>query len=212
MAEGDRERDVHSGGMRVRKPDLTFHNPYPWMGDAEAMVYLELEKRHVPFSWRYFDGTAVNFQQVLKGQYYPEFTLKDYRLVILVIGNYFGTLPGVIDKTSLAQVLLEADGWKVLTLFEDDVRRGVSDLLDKQAPQLIHPAITGSIAANPYGVPNFIKARNKTLVNRRSGHYAQAGSPKEGTRTDEHRLSRARQRRLGESGRLRRGIRRLKAR
>lgn len=207
MAEGSRERSTKPNqGARVRKPQLKFYNPYPWMSDAEAMVHLELEKRNVPFSWRWFDGDAPNFTELLKGQYYPEFTLKEYRIVIVVQGNYFSTLPGVLDKTALAQVTLQADGWKFYVLWENDIKAGVADLIDRTIPELVHPAIQGPPRPNPYGVPNFMQTRKRLLVNRRAGHSAH-GSPKGGTHSNERRLGR-KSRRFGELGRRRRGLRR----
>lgn len=125
-------------------------------------MHLELERRQVPFSWRYFD--AFDQAPTLMGlmpDFAPEFTLREYRMVILVIGGFWGTLPGIIDKNALAEVLLEEDGWTVLALNEFDIRANVKLLLDVGA--LAAAAIKGPIRVNPYGVPTFMAQRRANL-------------------------------------------------
>src|SRR5690606_35314459 len=89
-----------------------FVNPYPWMSSTEARVHLWLEYRQVPFSWRWFDGYSPNLSYLMP-DFHPEFTLKEYKVVILVIGTFWGTVPGILDRNALAQVLLEEEGWTV---------------------------------------------------------------------------------------------------
>lgn len=147
---------------RVRAPDFEWQNPYPHMSSIEAMVHLELERREVPFSWRYFDGDAIHFKALMPS-FAPEFTLREYRVVILIIGNFFGALPGVIDSNSLAASLLEADGWKVVILFEGDIRKDVKALIDKELPQLVSPTVKGEPRPNPYGNVDLMKGRREAL-------------------------------------------------
>ncbi len=156
MAEGSRQR----GGKLPRNSgggfNISFSNPYPWMSSIEAMVHLALEEHRVPFSWRYFDGYAPDFTELLVNTgYQPEFTLSEYKVVILVTSTFFGTLPGVLDKTALATVTLEADGWQVVNLFDPEIRsQGAWSLLIKALPSL--GSITGPVKINPYGRPNLI--------------------------------------------------------
>lgn len=153
-------------GIKVPPPRylLEFINPYPWMSDPEAMVYLDLERRQVPFSWRYFDGEALNFQYLFKtDRYDPEFTLKEYKAVIIVLGSFFGTIPAVLDKAALAKVALEADGWDVALLYEDDIRKNVAEAIDRELPKLAHPTILGDPRQPPMGVPDFMEKRREQL-------------------------------------------------
>ena len=133
------------------------------MSEIEAMVHLDLEARRVPFSWRYFDGNSVTLK-TLAPDFNPEFTLKDFKLVILIIGNFWGTLPSILDVNALAQVALENDGWKVVSLFEDEIRKDVHQLIDRKLPELVNPAITGPPVVNPYGVPDFMSKRRQQLA------------------------------------------------
>ena len=152
------------GGFGRRK-HLEFVNPYPWMSSVEAMVHLELERRGIPFSWRHFDGVATTFQYLIP-DFQPEFTLKEHRLVILILGEFFGTLPSILEKNALAQVLLEEDGWKCAILNEFDIReRGAEVVLNEAAPVLLRPVAYGQPRVNPHGVPDFMARRRQQLQN-----------------------------------------------
>ncbi len=141
-----------------------FQNPYPWMSEVEAMVHLELEKRQVPFSWRYFNALdlAPNLA-LLMPDFAPEFTLREYKYAILVIGEFFGTLPTVLDRNAFAQVLLEEDGWTVAILFESEIRDDVAKAIDLKLPLLVGAVIKGPQVPNPYGVPDFMAKRREQL-------------------------------------------------
>lgn len=149
--------------IKVTKPNTEFVNPYPWMSSVEAMVHLELERREVPFSWRYFDGESALLSELMP-DFTPEFTLREYKAVILVIGLFWGTLPGVLDKNALCKVLLEAEGWTVVTLFEQDIRSDVAGALDRALPQLKNPAIKGKPRPNPYGQVDLMAARRQQIA------------------------------------------------
>lgn len=156
---------------RVRTGGFGFINPYPHMADAEAMVHLELEHRHIPFSWRYFDGESPWLAELLP-DYAPEFTLREHKLVIIVVGSYFGTLPSVLDRTALAQAALEEDGWKVVSLYAFDIERdGAKVTLDKQVPELSRPVARGERRDSPYDPPTYfeeLRERISALALRRS--------------------------------------------
>lgn len=159
-------------GYRLRKlkkrrqppPNLEFQNPFPYMSSVEARIYLMLSGMNIPFSWRAFNGSAELFQELLPG-FTPEFTLPDYKAVILVLGTYYGTLPGVLDKNALAKAALEADGWRCALLWEADVVRDVRGAVFAELPDLQHPTITGPEYPNIYGVqPNYIANRRQRLL------------------------------------------------
>lgn len=135
---------------RTRKPiretgyNYKFVNPFPQMSETEAMVYVFLEGLGVPFSWRKFDAQelAPNLMMIDPG-FTPEFTLKEFKSVILVVGSYWGNLPNVLDRNIVAQFLLEADGWHVAILFEADIRKDVAQAVFKQLPNLNGNTIRG---------------------------------------------------------------------
>jgi len=172
----------------------------PWMSEPEAMVHLELERRQVPFSWRYFDGVSPAIAAVMP-DFAPEFTLREYKVVILIIGLFFGEIPGVLDKNALAAALLEGDGWKVVNLYETDIRADVSGLLDKEVPVLKNPSVTGKPRPNPFGIPDFMARRREQLQGQ--GLSRAKFATKGGTRA----VSRRRRRTFGSSdaGRRRAG-------
>lgn len=139
------------------KRDL-FHNPFAYMSTPEAMVKLQLDKLRVPYSWRFFDGDAPVVQQIIP-DFAPEFTLREYRVVIVVLGGFFGTIPGVLDKTALAQVALEQDGWKMAILFQVDILRDPYQAITTALPELRHPIFTGGERANPLGAADILLER-----------------------------------------------------
>lgn len=150
MAEGGRIRAAERG-QEIGRDVLEFVNPYPWMSSTEARVHLALEEAGVPFSWRWFDGESPTFNQLLVNQgFQPEFTLLEHKAVVMVQGGFWGFLPGVLDKVALAQVALEADGWRVCVLFGTDIDAGNAwPEMKKVIPEL--GTIKGPIRPNPYG-------------------------------------------------------------
>jgi len=164
------------------------------MSTIEAMVHLDLERRQVPFSWRYFDGEAVHFKTLMPS-FAPEFTLREYKVVILIIGDFWGTLPGVLDSNALAMTLLEADGWKVVTFYEADIRRGVKELIDKELPELVGPVIRGEPRPNPYGNVDLMATRRANLSGQalaRARFALEPSSPSGGTGSESGRRRRRR--------------------
>lgn len=149
------ERVRHQTGTKLdngsSNPD--FINPFSYESAPEAAVQLELENRYVPFSYRYFDGIAPHLKALIPA-YAPEFTLVDYKLVIIIVGDFFGQLPGILDQAALAQVLLEQDGWKQVAWSETEIKTlGVSALIQRDLPQLQNPVIKGPEHLSPVGHP-----------------------------------------------------------
>lgn len=122
----------------------------------DAMVYRELQIRQVSFSYRWFNPTWSPKLKAIIPDYHPEFTLPQYRVVIIVLGSFWGSLPGIIDRNALAKTVLEAEGWKVVIWNELDIRRNIVALFSKELPQLDKPAVKGTLIPSPYGIPNYL--------------------------------------------------------
>lgn len=142
----ERERNARKRGIRLNPP-TRLRSPYPWMSYPEAIVQQDLERRGVPFAWRKFDGdvsSAPDFIYLMP-DYSPTFVLREYKVAIFVIQPFFGTIPGVLDKVGLAVALLEADHWKAVLIYQQDVYEGrVASEIDRQAPELAHPTVRGT--------------------------------------------------------------------
>jgi hypothetical protein len=162
----DRGNKARRRKGRVRWNRNLFVNPYPWMSDIEARVHLYLEDKQVPFSWRYMNvpDSEIPHLRMLMPAYHAEFTLKDYKIAIVVMGNFYGTLPGVLDKHALAQVALEEDGWKCALLWEDELRIDIHSTMHRELPELQNPHIRGGPAENPWGLrPTYMDTRRGWL-------------------------------------------------
>lgn len=125
------------------------------MPSTDARVYLELTRRRIPFSYRFFNHFDPYIAQLLPG-WAPEFTLRDFKIVIVVKGTFFGQIPGVLMKDVLASVILQQSGWKFLTWHEFDIVSNVGKLVDS-VPELRSPAKTGGVYRNPYGTPDIME-------------------------------------------------------
>lgn len=157
------------------------------MSLPDALVHMELERQNLPFSYRYFKtewcpGLVELFREQ-PNPWTPEFTLPQYKTVIIIIGFYFGSIPGIIDANALGKVFLESQGWKVVIWFQNEIEGspGPTGLLARDLPNLLKGKIHGPPIANPYGLPNFLsglrshRAHNKKLITktretRTSGH------------------------------------------
>ena len=194
--------------VRVVRPE--FINPYPWMSAVEAMVHLELERRRIPFAWRYFDGHSDYLDQLVPG-WVPEFTLLEYKTVIHIVGEWWGTLPGVVEEAALAQVCLEEDGWRFLTLFGRDIESlGADRALHELAPDLSRPHITGGVKDSPYDPPTYMqelrRAAGARALRRSKFAYDETDAQKEPQNSDTR--SDRRSRRTSRQRRSRRSYRR----
>lgn len=163
----DEDGYVRKPGRFQRTRSYQFTNPYPQMSEPEARVFLFLKGLGVPFSWRQFDGQAQAPQfMAYMPSYVPEFTLSEYKIVILVIGSYWGTLPGILDFALTAQLFLEADGWKVAALNEQEISNDIAKAVFDALPQLNAPTIRG-------GPKNFPEDYDKAY-NERRRQYARS--------------------------------------
>lgn len=141
-----------------------FLNPFTYMSSDEARVTLELYNRNVPFTYRWFDdgGTAPTVHKLIP-DFAPEFTMSEYKTVIMVQGTFWGTLTGVLDQEALAKVLLEHDGWKCIILFDVDIVHNLKSTLDKEFPASVHPLITGGEKPSPFAPPHWMFTRRQFL-------------------------------------------------
>lgn len=149
---------VRKPGRNQRPKSYQFVNPYPQMSETEARVFIFLRGLGVPFSWREFDGQAPQFKEFMPS-YSPEFTLSEYKIVILIVGSYWGNLPGILETTLTAQLLLEADGWKVAKIWEQEIRNDVAKAILDKLPELKASTIRG-------GPKNFPESYDKTYLDR----------------------------------------------
>lgn len=140
-----------------------FVNPFPWMSAPEAMIQLLLMENSIPFSWRYFNDVSPTLALLLP-DYHPEFTLRDYRIVIQIFGTYYGSLPGQLDRDALGAVALQEDGWRIVQLWEGDIYADLQGALYRQAPELRVPTIRGTPYPSPFERPNYIETRRKWLT------------------------------------------------
>lgn len=151
---------VRKPGRNQRPKSYQFVNPYPQMSETEARIFIFLRGLGVPFSWRQFDGKAQapQFSEFMPS-FVPEFTLTEYKIVILTIGSYWGTLPGILDNNGLAAAFLEADGWKVALIWEQEIRNDVAKAILDKLPELKASTIRG-------GPKNFPESYDKTYLDR----------------------------------------------
>jgi hypothetical protein len=151
-----RRRYKSRGGARAQER-LDFINPWPNLPSTDARVMIRLNQMRVPYSYRYFNADNPYIKTLLPG-WAPEFTLKDYKLVILVVGSFFGNIPSVISQNALATVILQQEGWKVLTWHEVDIVSRL-DWLFAQEPKLRNPVKLGPPYKNPFeaSLPNIME-------------------------------------------------------
>lgn len=159
------QRVRHSPGAHVDKRSAKndFINPFDYESSIDARVQLELEHLYIPFSYRYFDGDAPTIHKLIPA-YEPEFTLKEYKVVIITIGNFYGSLPGSLDQAALAKVLLEQDGWRQIAWYESEIRGvGVASLIQRDLPELEYGWVQGPERPSPVGHPLTLETRRRWL-------------------------------------------------
>lgn len=164
--EGDNARN--QGGVIPTGNKPTFVNPYSYMSAVDARIAEYLLEIGVRFAYDYFDQQgqppAQHMKQLIPN-FAPPFTLPDYRVVILVQSDFWGTLPGVINQNALAEVLLHADGWKAVTWTAAEITGlpGVAGLFSRDLTEVVDGVAKGAEIPSPYGRPNTWNRRRRIL-------------------------------------------------
>lgn len=183
-----RDKKKHVGVAELKTPNHPV-NPYPWLGQGEAFILELLQERNLPFAHRWFPNLAATapLTAQLIPDFAPEFVLPAYKTVIMVLGNYYGTLPGILDRNALAQALLTQDGWTSDFLLQQDIERDPAAALDSKFPNLPKNAggpFASNQLANPYGEPHFLIHTRQGIVRHfKVNPNIHQRSVKEGTRS-----------------------------
>lgn len=113
-----------------------------WQGTRlEALVWLELARRHVPFYYKYPWGSVPFLEQ----SFYLDFYLPDYRMVIEVQGTYWASLPWQMQKDALKRAVLSALGYQVYVFYDFQLQTpGDARKLLDSIPGMERPAIQGA--------------------------------------------------------------------
>jgi hypothetical protein len=120
----------------------------PWV---DAYVWIALTQRGVPFHYRYFSGVSPMLRELMP-DWAPEFTITKAKVVIILLGAFWGNIPSVIDRTALASAILKSEGWTVYVVHEFDVRaRGVDTVLNGLTKLR---GVTGGPLKQPFGLPD----------------------------------------------------------
>lgn len=180
---GQRRRYDKGPGVKVRR-EFTFVNPWPWMPGTDARVQLKLLQLQVPFSYRYFNSELDILTDLLPG-WQPEFTLRDYKTVIVVIGAFFGGIPSVVAENQLARVVLEGQGWRWVELQQGDIERDLDGALKGKIPGLAKGK-RGLPYINPYAAEvktqmDAYRAMSAASPRRRSARHLVRGSTNDGS-------------------------------
>ena len=125
--------------------DIGFTDYFPDVAGTrpEKMVFNELAKRHINFSFGVYFGD-IPFTTDRSERYRPDFLLPDYRIVIDVQGVYWHTRVGKFESDYIRAAMLEAAGWRFYGLTDTQILAGVEQALDT-IPELVHPTITGNM-------------------------------------------------------------------
>ena len=164
--EGDNGKN--QGGTYETPKNVSFVNPYFYMSSIDARIAEYLLEIGVAFAYDYFDqagGPAAPHMKVLLPNFAPPFTLPDYRVVIMVQSDFWGSLPGVINQNALAEALLQTDGWKAVVWTSAEIQGfpGVASLFQRDLPEVVTGPFKGQEVPSPYGRPNTWNRRRSIL-------------------------------------------------
>lgn len=192
--EGDNGRN--QGGVYATGKHPQFVNPYYYMSAIDARIAMYLLELGVTFAYDYFDQVGMApaaHMKVLLPNFAPPFTLPDYKVVILVQSDFWGSLPGVINNNALAEVLLKADGWKAVVWTQAEIVGfpGVASLFQRDLPEVVNGPFKGQEVPSPYGRPGTWNHRRQVL--RGLGMLRKKYGPKkiEGGSSDDNNRSRS---------------------
>lgn len=95
----------------------------------EKRLFNALADLKVGFYFAYYMGDLPFTEN--KEKYRPDFVLPDYRIIIEVVGNYWHTREGSYVRDYQRALLLEAAGYKVYTLLEEDLAENALNAIRK---------------------------------------------------------------------------------
>lgn len=152
MAERDRVRGAgHRRGRRIRASTPAFTNPMPNIPRVDAYMWIALTQRGVPFYYRWFSENVAFIRELLP-DWAPEFTIPARKTVIVILGEFYGNIPSIIDTTALAKAILDQNGWTTYIVLESTIlARGVDRVVDTFTT--IRGA-TGGPLKQPFGLPD----------------------------------------------------------
>lgn len=100
--------------------------------------------------------------------YSPEFVLPYEKIAIILLGNYIGNIPSIIDRNALAYAILKQEHWTVVIWHENDILQvGVGNLFAKDLPALANAKMHGTEIVSPYGLPTFMQKLKQAAAGKR---------------------------------------------
>jgi G:T-mismatch repair DNA endonuclease (very short patch repair protein) len=125
---------------RVKKP--VWIDPFPEIlgTKPEKMVFAELYRRQVPFSFQVVLPDFPFTEDV--ENYRVDFLVESTKIVIEVNGDYWHSMPGMFEADSLRQAILEYAGYKVCVWWESDILFRLQELFAAE-PLLDNPPVKG---------------------------------------------------------------------
>lgn len=131
-------RRAHGVEFRVRK--AAWVDPYPWINGTvpEKMVFAELARRHIPFTFQADGLPDEAYRQMAIGlgdyQVRPDILLPEYHAVIEVQGDYFHSTPDGLARDQVKFEVYRLLGYQVYPIFEREILRSVAAEIDRVLP------------------------------------------------------------------------------
>jgi len=168
---GDRREQKHARKRRVPVP--RWIDPFWWIqgSSIEKMVMAEMVRRGI-----YFQHTPQtnDLGGLVDPSWEADFFCPQFRIWIEIQGGYFHTLPGQVEADAFRFAAIEAQGYRPIFWWEDDIRTRLPELFDAvpefyaaQAPEpgrVLSPGLTFYEGGD--GVDHLAGLR-KALSNRR---------------------------------------------
>jgi hypothetical protein len=121
-ADLERIREPARGGARV--PAYRWVNPMPQLPSGDVKMILTLQSLGLDYWYRLPASKWQPGSVMLKAlipDWAPEFVFPVSKVVIVILGAFFGNIPSVIDATALGKAILEREGWKVAVITSFDL-------------------------------------------------------------------------------------------
>jgi len=155
--ERERRRYPRHGGFRT--PAYEWDNPFSNISAADAKMWLTLIGWGVRFSYRlpvsaWTVAPAPVMLKALLPDWAPEFLLPYQKTVIVILGDFFGGIPAVLDQAALGQAILKQSGWKVRVVNEFELESKSPGKILAEMGVRGTPGSAGQVLPNPYGIPD----------------------------------------------------------